>query len=47
MASIWITYAWNDNKDQDIDFIAQELRAVGLTVKLVYWFSLNCTNALR
>lgn len=34
MATIWITYAWVDNQHGDIDFIAQELEAIGLTVKL-------------
>ena len=37
MAAIWITYAWTDNEHQDIDFIAQELQGVGLTVKLDRW----------
>jgi hypothetical protein len=34
MSSIWLTYAWNDNTDGDVDFAAQELAAAGLTVKL-------------
>jgi len=37
MAAIWITYAWDDNRDGDIDFVAQELRAAGLRVKLDRW----------
>jgi len=37
MAKIWITYAWVDNENQDIDFVAQELTNVGLTVKLDRW----------
>ena len=37
MAKVWITYAWADNKDRDIDFLAQELSASGLTVKLDRW----------
>jgi len=37
MATIWITYAWADNQSGDIDFIAQELTAAGLTVKLDRW----------
>lgn len=36
-ATVWITYAWADNKDQDVDFIAQELRSAGLDVKLDRW----------
>jgi hypothetical protein len=37
MARIWITYAWNDNKDKDVDFVAQELQAAGAIVKLDRW----------
>jgi hypothetical protein len=37
MASIWMTYAWNDNRDKDVDFLAQELQGTGLTVKLDRW----------
>lgn len=37
MATIWITYAWADNQSGDIDFIAQELEAAGLKVKLDRW----------
>ncbi|MEQ9176684.1 MAG: toll/interleukin-1 receptor domain-containing protein [Alphaproteobacteria bacterium] len=31
-AKIWLTYAWKDNADQDVDFIIQELEAKGLEV---------------
>lgn len=37
MATVWLSYAWADNNDQDVDFVAQELRAAGLTVKLDRW----------
>ena len=37
MATIWITYAWADNESRDVDFIAQELESVGLSVKLDRW----------
>ena len=37
MATVWITYAWTDNEDGDIDFLAQELERVGLTIKLDRW----------
>jgi hypothetical protein len=37
MPSIWLTYAWDDNTDGDVDFAAQELAAAGLTVKLDRW----------
>ena len=36
-AKIWITYSWKDNKDQDVDFIAQELNVAGLEVKIDKW----------
>jgi hypothetical protein len=35
--SIWITYAWEDNKDREVEFIAQELSRIGLIVKLDRW----------
>ena len=35
--SIWLTYAWNDNADGDVDFTAQELIRAGLEVKLDRW----------
>lgn len=37
MATIWLTYAWDDNKDGDIDYIAQKLEKAGITVKLDRW----------
>lgn len=37
MATIWITYAWGDNEDGDVEFIAQELEQAGLKVKLDRW----------
>lgn len=37
MATVWITYAWKDNQEGDVDFIAQELRSLGLAVKLDRW----------
>ncbi|MFP4548801.1 MAG: toll/interleukin-1 receptor domain-containing protein [Fidelibacterota bacterium] len=42
---IWITYAWADNKDNDVDFIAQELTKMGLEVKLDKW-NINAGNRL-
>lgn len=35
--SIWLTYAWEDNEEGDVDFIAQELVRAGLEVKLDRW----------
>lgn len=37
MNSVWITYAWDDNKDGDVDFTAQELIRAGLDVRLDRW----------
>lgn len=37
MATVWITYAWADNEEGDIDFVAQELERAGLTIKLDRW----------
>ena len=37
MASIWLTYAWNDNTHNDVDFVAQELTRAGVSVKLDRW----------
>ena len=34
---VWLTYAWEDNQDGDIDFVAQELSRSGLTVKVDRW----------
>jgi hypothetical protein len=35
--TVWITYAWSDNHNDDVDFIAQELERAGLKVKLDRW----------
>jgi len=37
MDTVWLTYAWEDNKSGDVDFVAQELQRCGLTVKLDRW----------
>lgn len=37
MAILWITYSWADNSGRDVDFIAQELVANGIGVKLDRW----------
>jgi hypothetical protein len=33
MAKVWLTYAWKDNADQDVDRIIHELRGAGLDVR--------------
>ena len=45
MNSVWITYAWEDNKYGDVDFTAQELIRAGLDVKLDRW-NLNAGKRL-
>lgn len=37
MATIWLTYSWEDNKASDVDFVAQELNRAGIAVKLDRW----------
>jgi len=37
MSTIRITYAWLDNTQCDVDFVAQELVRVGVQVKLGHW----------
>lgn len=37
MLKLWITYAWQDNEAKDVDFIAQELTAAGIDVRLDRW----------
>ena len=34
MKKLWLTYAWKDNEAEQVDFIAQELRATGLDVQV-------------
>lgn len=37
MATVWMTYAWGDNDQGDVDFVAQELVGAGVNVKLDRW----------
>ena len=37
MSTIWITYAWDDNTQCDVDFVEQELVRAGVQVKLGHW----------
>jgi hypothetical protein len=37
MSTLWITYAWDDNTQCDVDFVAQELVRLGVQVKLDRW----------
>ena len=33
MAKLWLTYAWKDNADEDVDHVIAELNAAGLDVR--------------
>jgi len=37
MPTIWLTYAWDDNRDGDVYYAAQELRSDSVNVKLDRW----------
>lgn len=37
MPKLWLTYAWADNATGDVDYLAQELRKVGVDVRLDRW----------
>ncbi len=44
MSTVWITYAWDDNTQCDVDFVAQELVQIGVQVKLGRW---NVRSGMR
>ena len=35
--TLWVTYAWADDEDNDVQFLAQELTAAGIDIKLDRW----------
>lgn len=37
MIPVWLTYAWNDNSDGDVDFVAQQLNGAGLETRIDRW----------
>lgn len=37
MPTVWLTYAWDDNKADDVTFVAQQIQAAGLVVKMDRW----------
>ena len=37
MATVWMTYAWDDNTTGDVDYVAQQLVSKGIEVKLDRW----------
>jgi hypothetical protein len=37
MKKLWLTYAWDDNKNSDVDFVAQELQTADIAVRLDRW----------
>lgn len=36
-SAAWLTYAWEDNRSGDVDFVAQELVEAGVEIKLDRW----------
>ncbi|MGE5778361.1 MAG: toll/interleukin-1 receptor domain-containing protein [Hyphomicrobiales bacterium] len=34
MAKLWITYAWKDNEQSDVDFVVQQLKRAGMDVQI-------------
>jgi hypothetical protein len=43
--SLWLTYAWIDNAEHDVEFVAQELTAAGIAVQTDRW-NLNAGRRL-
>ena len=37
MPTVWLTYAWDDNRARDVDYVAQELQSGEVKVKLDRW----------
>lgn len=37
MTKVWLTYAWDDNKNNALDFVAQEIEKAGVQVRLDRW----------
>lgn len=37
MATVWLTYAWADNEEGDVDYAAQALREAGVHVEMDRW----------
>ncbi|GAB2586692.1 toll/interleukin-1 receptor domain-containing protein [Spirosoma areae] len=35
--TLWITYSWEDNKSQEVEYIAQEIESKGIVVKIDRW----------
>lgn len=33
MSKLWLTYAWKDNEDQDVDFVIADLKSSGVNVR--------------
>tara|TARA_B100000678_G_scaffold286618_1_gene291675 strand:+ start:17641 stop:18438 length:798 start_codon:yes stop_codon:yes gene_type:complete len=45
MKTLWLTYAWKDNEDGDVEYLAQELRSEGIEV-LIDKFTIGAGNHL-
>nr|WP_295836729.1 toll/interleukin-1 receptor domain-containing protein [uncultured Azospirillum sp.] len=37
MKKLWLSYAWKDNEQSDVDFVAQEIEKVGIDVRIDRW----------
>jgi hypothetical protein len=37
MPTVWLTYAWDDNRTGDVDYVAQEVESDKVNVKLDRW----------
>lgn len=37
MPTVWLTYAWDDNRADDVDYVAQELQSDIVRIKLDRW----------
>jgi hypothetical protein len=45
MPAIWLTYAWKDNQNEDVDHVVAQLRGAGLDVKydpFNCWLGVDC-----
>lgn len=35
--TVWLTYAWEDNHEGDVDYVAQQMKSAGMEVRLDRW----------
>jgi hypothetical protein len=34
MPTLWVTYAWDDDRSGDVDFVCQQIESTGIEVKI-------------